>query len=639
MFNHGPSVKVAAITLGVLAGIVPTAFAIPLVWGGFDWFMKEKRRKAEKNKPQNPIEDLQNMCETITKAKWTQELSSWLKAIYKDWEEYSKPNKGTAPWPNAGQKLMLQKTLQTYQGPTFPDDVRRLEEPFERDPAACNYNSHKESQGCLEPPENWPRPTANEGEPERLTHEESLDSVERLPRARENLGVQGNIPWKTLKVPEGYARLTLDGKIAYLGQNKLKNGDRLKVSDPRIRYYDNNRCAAVGPGNSPLGGKDVDKLWLDMDGKLTLNGKRLGKGTDIRQQFDSISSENGRYVRGNFPSSKFEGGSPGSKYSSDPSADDSSGSYPDPVYDNGRTIQGPPYEMSGALQDEPSSSDSGKGKGKAKATSIEALEDGLTLAQKTAMDMQMDHDLLKVSDQTINDWWDKKYRYVRPSPQPPPTDYMRKSYWSQNNGKGPGPGDYDDWETEFPKKPPQTNEIESPSNSNIDSEQTDDGKSSDYEDAKEEQDAEAKEEAMRDQIRKIDEALREGERTRQEEDKRMRESEAREATREQIRKTDEAMKEEGKAREEEARIMKEAEEIKAIRESIRKGDQAMKELREARARAKAREEAMERARQERKNDGKQGENGKSDGKPDKADGKGNRKGDKSGKTNKGNGGE
>ena len=405
------------------------------------------------------------------------------------------------------------------------------------------------------------------------------------------------MPWRILKVPEGYARLTLDGKIAYLGQNKLKNGVRLRVGDPRIRYYDN-RCAAVGPGNSPLGGKDVDKIWVDKDGKLTLDGKRLGPESDIVQESNMLQSEYSRFVRQNFPSDRFEGGSPGSAYSSSMIAEDGSGdgNSPGGGDDNpGAGSQGPPD----------------KGKGKAKATSIEALEEGLTLAQKQAMDLQMDHDLAQTSDQIIRDWWEENHSNVGPSHVT--IESMRELYWSQNNEKGPGWGDYTDWGNQVPEELPQTGEVEDPSNSNPDPEHgAGNDESLHPEDASDDRDARAQEDAMRDQIRKLDEALREEQRVRREKEKKIKEAKARQAEREQIRKADEAKKEEGKAREEKAKIKKEAEELKRLMESWFKGDEALMEdikareeairrLREARAREKAEEQAKERGRQGRGN--------------------------------------
>ena len=442
------------------------------------------------------------------------------------------------------------------------------------------------------------------------------------------------MPWRVLKVPEGYARLTLDGKIAYLGKNKLKNGVRLRVGDPRIRYYDN-RCAAVGPGNSPLGGKNVDKLWVDKDGRLTLDGKRLGPGNDVMQESNMIQSEYSRFVRQNFPSDRFEGRSPGSAYNADDnwstiaedgSAEDGSGD----GNSRGRGDDNP-----GGGDDNPGGGDDnpgegsqgppGKGKGKAKATSIEALEEGLTLAQKQAMELQMDHDLAQTSDQIIRDWWEENHSNVGPSQVT--IENMRELYWSQNSGKGPGWGDYTDWENQIPEELPKTGEVEDPSNTNPDAEHgpgnpeatrpedaNDAQRAKAQEDAqrakaqKDAQRAKAQEDAMRDQIQKLDEELREEQRVRQEmrqeKERKIKEAEARQAQAEQIRKAEEANNKAKKAKEDYASIRKEAELTrKAIEqwyghydtemiEDIKRREEVLRRAREARkAREKAEAEA------------------------------------------------
>ena len=431
----------------------------------------------------------------------------------------------------------------------------------------------KESLGCVEPPEHWPRPAASEEGAERLSHQESLDLAERLPRAKVDWLVKNDIPMQILKVPEGYARLTLDGKIAYLGQNKLSNADprarrvRYSVADPRIRYFDR-RCAAVGPGNSPLGGINVDDLWIDKEGKFTLKGKRLDPESDVVQQYKMIRYENARFVRQNFPSNRFEGGSRGSKYSS-----------------NGK-------------------GDRGKGKGKAKAWSLEVLEDGLNLAQKQAIDLQMDHDLAQTPDQMIRDWLKKNQQYAK-ALHPPSIENMRKEYWAQNNVEGPGPGDFDDWGNRSPEVP-QTAEVENPPDSDSDSDDSvvtvihnpvGNGVSSEPEGANDDQNAKAKEEAIRDQIRKADEALRKEEDIRDQirkadealrkaEDKRIRESERRKAARKEL----EAMEEEGRAREEAVRRLRQEEGIEE--EEVMEEEETMEE------------EAVRRGRPRRKTDGK-----------------------------------
>ena len=410
--------------------------------------------------------------------------------------------------------------------------------------------------------------------------------------------VQYNMPWKILVVPEGYQRLTLDGKIAYLAQNKVNNADpssppaRLSPGDPRIRYPDN-RCAAVGPGNSPLGGKNVDKIWVDKESRLTLKGERLAEDSDIVQHCRMLRFEDARFVRQNFPLNRFEGGSLGSPYSPESPADDGNGadgSGGDGSGSDSSTITPSNYR--------------GKGKGKAKAQSIEDLEKGLSFAQKQAMDLQMDNDLSDIKKEDINDWWDQNH-VDEESSQRPTTDYIRRSYWVKNIVKGPGPGDYDAWKNKVRVKLPRIDQTE------INPQQTGDTNDG--------QDANSEEEAMREQMRKIDEALRKEQIARQVQEERIRESEARsKAIREQMQKADEAMKEEGKSREKEARLREDRarKEEKALRDNKIAKAEAVRKWKEAQAQeaaweyakqkelAKEREYAKQRGSQGRKSNSK-----------------------------------
>ena len=421
--------------------------------------------------------------------------------------------------------------------------------------------------------------------------------------------VNYDVPWRILRVPDGYQRLTLDGKIAYLAQNKINNVDpgkppvRLSPADPRISYLDD-RCAAVGPGNSPLGGENVEKIWVDREGRLTLNGERLGLESDIVQQCRMLRFEDARFVRQNFPMDRFEGGSLGSPYSPETPADDGNGA------------DGSGGDDSGGERTITPSNPGGNGKGKAKAQSIEDLEKGLSFAQKQAMDLQMDHDLLDVKEQDIRDWWDKNYldpKYF----ERPTTDYIRRSYWVKNIVNGPGPGDYDAWRNRFRETLPQIDQT------NLNPEQTGDANdgqdAKSKEEAKSQEEAKSKEEAMTEQMRKIDEALRKEKIARQEQEKRIKESEARsKAIREQMQKADEAMKKEGKTREEEARIREDRDRKaeKALRDNKIAKAEAVRAWKEAQAQeaaweyakekelAKEREYAKQRSSQGRKSDGK-----------------------------------
>ncbi len=436
----------------------------------------------------------------------------------------------------------------------------------------------------MDPPEHWPRPAASEEGPGRLTHFQSLALAERLPPPGNDFRTFGGVEQRILQVPKGYERLTLDGKIAYVSQLKMT------VADPRIRYKDG-RCAAVGPGNSPLGGNDVDKIWIDENLKLTVGGTAVDPASDIAEEYRMIRYEEARFVRQNFPLNRFEGWKPGSQYSADPLEDGNADGK-----DNGPQGDG--------------KGDGGKGKGQAKELSFEsseesfkAFEDTLTWSQKQAMDLQMDHDLTQVSDQIIRDWWEKKHSNVGLSA--PPIDWIRKLYWAQNHGEGPGPGDYDAWGSQLPQPLPQTVEIGNPSSSNPGSDQTGDTTihhdvgNPNSEDEEAYREAEAREEAIREEMREADEAMRELQRDRQEEANWREEEKAREAIREQIRKADEAMEKEEKIRQEAARKMAKEEAREAIREQIRKADEATKtegEARQEKARKMAEEEAREEAR-------------------------------------------
>ena len=230
----------------------------------------------------------------------------------------------------------------------------------------------------------------------------------------------------------------------------------------------------------------------------------------------------------------------------------------------------------------------------------------------------MDHDLAQTSDQIIRDWWEENRSNVGPSHVT--IDNMRELYWSQNNGKGPGWGDYTDWGNQIPEELPQTGEVEDPSNTNPDAEHGPGNPESTHpEDVNDAQRAKAQEDAMRDQIQKLDEALREEQRVRQEmrqeKERKIKEAEARQAQREQIRKAEEANNEAKKAKEEYASIRQEAKEAKRLMEQwfkedkelmedIKRREEVIRRAREARkAREKAEAEAKERGRQGKGNGG------------------------------------
>ena len=282
-------------------------------------------------------------------------------------------------------------------------------------------------RGCLDPPLDWP--IYNTEGPPRLTHEESLGKAEQLHRPVKSQKIMNGVMKTILKLPEGYERLTLDGKMSY-----LKQWTKITVSDPRLRFYDG-RCAAVGPGNMPLGGQDVDKLWFNEQTELTMKGTKVEPESVVGEMTDMVSNyETARFVRQNFPTERFEGVEVGSEY--------------DSMYD--RT---PPVEPN-----------QGKGKGKAKASTVEELNEGLTFPQKQAMDMQMDHDLQDVSDDIIKKWWNDKYLDAGPS-QVPPIEDMRTSYWSENARVGPKVGDYTEWGSQPTQSPPHEVEIREPPSS------------------------------------------------------------------------------------------------------------------------------------------------------------------------------
>ena len=490
---------------------------------------------------------------------------------------------------------------------------------------------------------------------------------------------------KTLKLPEGYERLTLDGKMAY-----LKQWTEMSVADPRLRYYDG-RCAAVGPGNSPLGGQNVDRLWLNKNIQLTMQGTEVEPDSTVGEMFDMVQKyETARFVRQNFPIDRFEGGSIGSPFDQDP-----------PVEPN-----------------------QGKGKGRAKSLTVEELRDGLTFPERQAMDMQMDHDLQGISDDIIRDWWNEKYLDVGPS-QVPPIEKMRMLYWSQNPGNGPGVGDYTEWGSQPAQSPPQDIEIREPPSrpnspnspndptnppnspnlpqnnppntpvgpnspiepyppsfpndpntpddpdSDSDSDKT--IRPSDFQNPNvnpnaeeqarqaeeqarqaEEQARQAKEQAQQaedpvrqaeehirqgeEQLRKWDEELRDEAQKIRKQNRRIRKEEARQKIREQIRDADEQLHKDEAARMEEARMQRHAEEITELRQELQRSDLRMKadEAEEALARQRIKDwqrEYQEAQRQADKEASQRAKQGKNDGgKPNKGRGH-NRE-----KTDRGNGG-
>ena len=118
--DKSPSVKIVAITLGVLVGFVPPMLAVPLIVYKFRDFEIEKEKKREKNRrkgPQDPAEEARDIYETAKEGKWTKKLALWHKALFKGWEEFDREKINPPPkpviGPTAGQKWMLQKRLKT----------------------------------------------------------------------------------------------------------------------------------------------------------------------------------------------------------------------------------------------------------------------------------------------------------------------------------------------------------------------------------------------------------------------------------------------------------------------------------------------------------------------------------------------
>ena len=436
-----------------------------------------------------------------------------------------------------------------------------------------------------------------------MTHEQSMALAEQLPLPRDDLQAMGGVTQKILEVPEGYERLTLDGKIAYFRQCNIRN---FNIADPRIRYKDG-RCAAVGPGNSPLGGQDVDKIWIDEEKNLIVGGAPVNPNSEIGLEFRMMKYEEARFVRQNFPLSHFKEWRAGSQFSPDPLSDPGANEEDD----GGKGKD----KASDKTSDDKGSDDKGSDD-KGSKVSWQNIEDGLTWSEKQAIEMQIDHDLLQVSDQIIQDWWDKKTYNQGPS-QSPSMEYLRKIYWGQNHGKGPGPGDFEAWASQPP--PPLPPSVESSGHappppppsvegSNSDSEQT--GDTTIHHDVGPTNPEDAAAEQIREQMREADEAMRELQRDREQEaqwleDEAIREltkdraqearwtaeQKARDAIREQIRKADLEMKKEGETRQQEAKKMEEEAAEEELKEELRKAEKKLSK--EARARIERMKEWIE----------------------------------------------
>ena len=431
--------------------------------------------------------------------------------------------------------------------------------------------------GCLDPPEDWPK-TEEEGPP-RLTHEAAMAMSEQLHPPTKSAKFMNGKLLKILKVPEGYERLTLDSKLAY-----LKTWTKMTVADPRLRFFDG-RCAAVGPGNSPLGGQDVDKLWLDDDLNLTMEGTKVEPDSEVGEMYEMVQKyESARFVRQNFPTVRFEGVERGSPYDRDP----------------------------------PVEGDQGRPRGKAKVLTVEELRQGLSFPERQAMDMQMDHDLEGTPENTIINWYNNNYPNL-PS-QSTITQNMRMLYWSQSPGVAPNVGDFTEWGSRLAQPPPQDIELpnapdspnppnapdspnppnapDSPNPPNApdspnspaapnteppNSPDSDDSdrtiRPSDFQTSNAEELARQLEKQVqqaKEQLRRAEQELRDEAKAREAENREIREEQARQKVDEQMREVDQANHEEAKARAEEARVQRHNARIEEIQEDLRNSNQRMR---------------------------------------------------------------
>ena len=425
-------------------------------------------------------------------------------------------------------------------------------------------------RGCLDPPEDWPKP--EEEGPPRLTHEAAMAMSEQLHPPTKSAKMMNGKLLKILKVPEGYERLTLDSKLAY-----LKTWTKISAADPRLRFFDG-RCAAVGPGNSPLGGQDVDKLWIDDDNNLTMEGTKVEPDSEVGEMYEMVQKyETARFVRQNFPTERFEGVERGSPYDRDP----------------------------------PVEGDQGRPRGRAKVLTVEQLRQGLSFPERQAMDMQMDHDLEGTPENIIINWYNNNYPNL-PS-QSTLTQNMRMLYWSQSPGVAPDVGDFTEWGSRPAQPPPQEIELpnapESPNPPNApdspnppnapdspnppnapnadppNSPDSDDSdrtiRPSDFQNSNAEELARQLEvQQAKEQLRRADQQLRDEAKARRAQNREIREEQARQKVREQMREADQANHEEAQARREEARIQRHNARIEEIQQDLRNTNRRMRAAQE-----------------------------------------------------------
>ena len=418
-------------------------------------------------------------------------------------------------------------------------------------------------RGCLDPPEDWPKP--EEEGPPRLTHEAAMAMSEQLHPPTKSAKMMNGKLLKILKVPEGYERLTLDSKLAY-----LKTWTKISAADPRLRFFDG-RCAAVGPGNSPLGGQDVDKLWIDDDNNLTMEGTKVEPDSEVGEMYEMVQKyETARFVRQNFPTERFEGVERGSPYDRDP----------------------------------PVEGDQGRPRGRAKVLTVEQLRQGLSFPERQAMDMQMDHDLEGTPENIIINWYNNNYPNL-PS-QSTLTQNMRMLYWSQSPGVAPDVGDFTEWGSRPAQPPPQEIELpnapESPNPPNApdspnppnapnadpptspDSDDSDRTiRPSDFQNSNAEELARQLEEQVqqaKEQLQQADQQLKDEAKARRAQNREIREEQARQKVREQMREADQANHEEAQARREEARIQRHNARIEEIQQDLRNTNRRMRAAQE-----------------------------------------------------------
>ena len=196
----------------------------------------------------------------------------------------ARPPRPDSPYPHSMPPYNALDNALSLEDPPSPEDdaapnVPELNQANSNSSNTSAYNPNDPDHGVVFQP----------SEPQ-WSHDKSMKAAWNFPPLAQSLGDVGdeaNVPIQI--VPEQYKFLTLQGKILYLSFNARR------IYETSVRYS-NGHCAAVGPGNYPLGGslELADKVVLDEAGNLVkLRGNTPDDVHDpkFQAEWDKVKSE------------------------------------------------------------------------------------------------------------------------------------------------------------------------------------------------------------------------------------------------------------------------------------------------------------------------------------------------------------